>query len=123
MKTCFRLIGSAAALAFTVAAAAETTPTVKNVILVHGAFADGSGWMAVAKILERDGFKVSIAQPPETSLEDDVAATNRAIEAWEARSFWWDIVTAGSSSRRRAITRTLSLWFTSRPSSLTPAKA
>jgi pimeloyl-ACP methyl ester carboxylesterase len=48
---------------------------------VHGAFADGSGWTAVAKILERDGFKVSIAQPPETSLDDDVAATSRTIDA------------------------------------------
>jgi pimeloyl-ACP methyl ester carboxylesterase len=54
---------------------------VKNIVLVHGAFADGSGWMAVADILRRDGFTVSVAQPPETSLEDDVAATNRVIDA------------------------------------------
>ena len=49
-----------------VAAAAPTTG-IKNVVLVHGAFADGSGWEAVAKILERDGYTVSVAQPPETS--------------------------------------------------------
>ena len=79
---------AAAATTFAVAASAATgtataaTPaSIKNVVLVHGAFADGSGWMAVAKILEKDGFKVSVAQPPETSLEDDVAATNRAIDA------------------------------------------
>jgi hypothetical protein len=34
---------------------------IKNVVLVHGAFADGSGWEAVAKILEQDGYSVSIA--------------------------------------------------------------
>ena len=45
---------------------------IKNVVLVHGAFADGSGWDAVAKILEKDGYTVSVAQPPETSYADDV---------------------------------------------------
>ncbi len=45
--------------------------TIKNVVLVHGAFADGSGWEAVAKILKNDGYKVSVAQPPETSYADD----------------------------------------------------
>ena len=54
---------------------------VKNVVLVHGAFADGSGWQPVADILTRDGYKVSVVQPPETSLEDDVAATNRTLDA------------------------------------------
>src|SRR5262249_863374 len=54
---------------------------IKNIVLVHGAFADGSGWKAVSDILQKDGYKVSIAQPPETSLADDVAATNRTIDA------------------------------------------
>jgi len=54
---------------------------IKNVVLVHGAFADGSGWQPVAEILAKDGYKVSIVQPPETSLEDDVAATNRVLDA------------------------------------------
>ncbi|MEJ0044697.1 MAG: alpha/beta hydrolase [Rhizomicrobium sp.] len=54
---------------------------MKNIVLVHGAFADGSGWKAVADILKKDGYHVSIVQPPETSLEDDVAATNRALDA------------------------------------------
>jgi pimeloyl-ACP methyl ester carboxylesterase len=53
---------------------------VKNIVLVHGAFADGSGWEAVSDILVKDGYKVSIVQPPETSLEDDVAATNRVLD-------------------------------------------
>ena len=54
---------------------------IKNVVLVHGAFADGSGWEAVAKILEKDGYKVSVAQPPETSYADDQKYTRAAIDA------------------------------------------
>ncbi len=54
---------------------------IKNIVLVHGAFADGSGWKAVSDILQKDGYTVSIAQPPETSLADDVAAANRTIDA------------------------------------------
>ena len=51
--------------------AAAAPAGIKNVVLVHGAFADGSGWDAVAKILEKDGYTVSVAQPPETSYADD----------------------------------------------------
>ena len=40
---------------------------IKNVVLVHGAFADGSGWEAVANILKKDGYTVSVVQHPETS--------------------------------------------------------
>ena len=54
---------------------------IKNVVLVHGAFADGSGWEAVAKILENDGYKVSVAQPPETSYSDDQKYTKAAVDA------------------------------------------
>jgi len=54
---------------------------VKNIVLVHGYFADGSGWQAVAKILMRDGYKVSVVQQPETAFEDDVKATTRVLEA------------------------------------------
>jgi pimeloyl-ACP methyl ester carboxylesterase len=64
------------------AAAAGPAPTgIKNVVLVHGAFADGSGWDAVAKILEKDGYMVSVAQPPETSYADDQKYTKAAIDA------------------------------------------
>jgi pimeloyl-ACP methyl ester carboxylesterase len=59
---------------------AEPTGT-KNVVLVHGAFADGSGWAAVAKILEQDGYTVSVPQPPETSYADDQKYTKAAIDA------------------------------------------
>jgi pimeloyl-ACP methyl ester carboxylesterase len=54
---------------------------IKNVVLVHGAFADGSGWAAVAKILEQDGYTVSVAQPPETSYADDQKYAKAAIDA------------------------------------------
>jgi pimeloyl-ACP methyl ester carboxylesterase len=57
------------------------TQHIKNVVLVHGAFADGSGWEAVAKILKNDGYKVSVAQPPETSYADDQKYTKAAIDA------------------------------------------
>src|SRR5260370_17592415 len=54
---------------------------IKNVVLVHGAFADGSGWEAVANILKNDGYKVSVAQPPETSYAEDQKYTKAAIDA------------------------------------------
>jgi pimeloyl-ACP methyl ester carboxylesterase len=54
---------------------------IKNIVLVHGAFADGSGWAAVSAILEKHGYKTFIVQPPETSLEEDVAATNRVLDS------------------------------------------
>jgi pimeloyl-ACP methyl ester carboxylesterase len=54
---------------------------IKNVVLVHGAFADGSGWEAVAKILQKDGYTVSVAQPAETSYADDQKYTKAAIDA------------------------------------------
>ncbi|TDV16487.1 alpha/beta hydrolase [Paraburkholderia caballeronis] len=90
------LIRLAAAFAFAFAslgahAATATTPTaaaapVKNVVLVHGFFADGSGWQAVSKILTRDGYKVSVVQEPETSFDDDVKATRRVIDAQDGPS-------------------------------------
>jgi hypothetical protein len=72
---------AAAALALLSAAVAPArAEPVKNVVLVHGAFADGSGWKPVADILRQDGYAVSIVQEPETSLADDVAATNRILD-------------------------------------------
>ena len=64
---------------------AQNKPGIKNVVLVHGAFADGSGWKAVAQILERDGYTVSVAQPPETSYADDQKYTKAAIDAMDGR--------------------------------------
>src|SRR5580698_3436923 len=52
---------------------------VQNIVLVHGAWADGSGWKGVYDILVKDGFNVSIVQEPETTFQDDVAATKRVL--------------------------------------------
>lgn len=74
------LLSSVLALSATASAFAQpAAPAVKNVVLVHGAFADGSGWRGVYDQLTADGYKVSIVQNPLSSLEDDVAATNRVI--------------------------------------------
>jgi pimeloyl-ACP methyl ester carboxylesterase len=63
-----------------IALAASAEGAVKNVVLVHGAFADGSGWKPVAEILERDGYTVYVVQEPETSFEADVAATRIVLD-------------------------------------------
>jgi pimeloyl-ACP methyl ester carboxylesterase len=55
-------------------------PPIKNVVLVHGAFADGSGWEAVADILKKDGYTVSVVQHPETSYAEDVKFTKALID-------------------------------------------
>src|SRR6202051_4283337 len=54
---------------------------VKNIVLVHGGFVDGSGWEGVYKILKKDGYNVSIVQNPTVTLADDVAATKRILAA------------------------------------------
>jgi len=58
-------------------------PRVRNIVLVHGAWADGSGWKGVYDILVKDGYNVSIVQEPETSFKEDVAATKRVIAQQE----------------------------------------
>jgi pimeloyl-ACP methyl ester carboxylesterase len=52
---------------------------VRNIVLVHGAWADGSGWKGVYDILIKDGYNVSVVQEPETSFKEDVAATKRIL--------------------------------------------
>ena len=60
--------------------AAQTSGTpIKNIVLVHGAWADGSGWKGVYDILVNDGFNVSIVQEPETSFQDDVTAVKHIL--------------------------------------------
>ena len=54
---------------------------IRNVVLVHGGFVDGSGWQAVHDLLTRDGYRVSVVQNPTLSLEEDAAVTRRAIDA------------------------------------------
>ncbi len=84
MKISSRLLRLSAALAVAVAALASNSAMaapIKNIVLVHGYFADGSGWQPVSKILLRDGYKVAVVQEPETSFADDVKTTTRVIDA------------------------------------------
>lgn len=53
---------------------------IKNVVLVHGAFADGSGWEPVFNILKKDGYTVAVVQHPETSYAEDVKFTKAVID-------------------------------------------
>lgn len=84
MKTVHALLGAAALIA-SPSLAAHASP-VRNVVLVHGAFADGSGWQPLAEILEKDGYTVSIVQEPETSFAEDVTATNRILDRVQGRA-------------------------------------
>src|SRR6187455_1252177 len=58
---------------------AMQSAVVKNVVLVHGGFVDGSGWQGVYKALTKSGHSVTVVQNPTISLADDVAVTRRAI--------------------------------------------
>jgi pimeloyl-ACP methyl ester carboxylesterase len=74
---------SACVFASSAAMAQDTQPAttpIKNIVLVHGAWVDGSGWKPVYDILTKDGFHVSLVQEPLTSLDDDVAAAKRVLD-------------------------------------------
>src|SRR5262245_50990731 len=60
--------------------------SVKNVVLVHGGFVDGSGWQGVYEALKKDGYAVSIVQNPTISLADDVAVTRRTLDAQDGQA-------------------------------------
>ena len=87
MKKTYRLVTLAAMLMGTtmllegIAGVAAAAPSgIKNVVLVHGAFADGSGWEAVANILRKDGYTVAVVQHPETSYAEDIKFTKAVID-------------------------------------------
>jgi hypothetical protein len=64
---------------------ASQLPSVRNVVLVHGGFVDGSGWQGVYELLKKDGYNVSIVQNPTNSLADDVAVTKRTLASQDGR--------------------------------------
>jgi len=66
--------------------AQEQEHRVRNVVMVHGAWADGSGWKGVYDILVKDGYNVSIVQESETSFNEDVAATKRVLAVQDGPS-------------------------------------
>jgi hypothetical protein len=73
---------------------AEQGRNIRNIVLVHGAWTDGSGWKGVYDILVKDGYNVTIVQEPETSFKEDVAATKRTL----ARRFQEEIVRSSCDS-------------------------
>jgi pimeloyl-ACP methyl ester carboxylesterase len=76
MKTVLLTLGALLGVAL----ASVGQSAVKSVVLVHGAFADGSGWKSVAGVLKKDGYAVYVVQEPETSFEADVAATRLVLD-------------------------------------------
>jgi len=81
-----------------------------TIVLVHGALIDGSSWRGVYDVLTKDGYRVSIAQPPLTGLDEDVAATKRVLDQQDGpvilvgNSYGGSIITvAGSDSKVKAL--------------------
>lgn len=103
----------AAALLSTAAVAAHAAPAVDNtttVVLVHGAFADGSSWEKVIPLLQAKGLKVVAVQNPLSSLADDVVATQRVVDAQTGKvvlvghSWGGTVITqAGTSDKIKAL--------------------
>src|SRR5262249_2328606 len=76
MKRLILVLLTGAALA----ASSPAYAAVKTIVLVHGAFADGSGWKPVADILQSHGYSVRVVQEPLTSFAADLAATRRILD-------------------------------------------
>jgi pimeloyl-ACP methyl ester carboxylesterase len=76
-KVCLAVL---AALPFVSVVATANAERLKNIVLVHGAWVDASGWKPVDEILKRDGYNVTMVQEPETSFADDVTATKRILD-------------------------------------------
>src|SRR5260370_19812918 len=77
LKACLAFAAAFSLISTVVPAKAEP---LKNIVLVHGAWVDASGWKLVYDILIKEGFHVSMVQEPETSFADDVAATKRILD-------------------------------------------
>ena len=77
LKTCLAFAAAFSLISTVVPASAEP---LKNIVLVHGAWVDASGWKPVYDILTREGFHVSMVQEPETSFADDVTAAKRVLD-------------------------------------------
>src|ERR1700734_4283954 len=80
---------------------AETKPAAKDVVIVHSALVDASGWRAVYDLLSKDGFHVTIVQEPLTGLAEDVEAAKRAIDQQTG-----PVVLVGHSYAGAVITKT-----------------
>lgn len=74
------ILASMAALSLTMSITPASAQAVKNIVLVHGAWVDASGWKPVYEILTREGFHVTMVQEPETSFAADVTAAKRILD-------------------------------------------
>src|SRR5277367_1530176 len=79
----FRRASAAVALLFLAIAYPTIAEPVKNIVLVHGAWVNGSGWKPVYEILVKHGYHVSVAEHPLTSFSDDVTAVKRVLALQE----------------------------------------
>jgi pimeloyl-ACP methyl ester carboxylesterase len=92
-------------LTYCTLSAQNEPPRIRNIVLVHGAWADGSGWKGVYDILVKDGYNVSIVQEPETSFKEDVAATKRILALQDgpcilvAHSYGGAVITEAGTDR------------------------
>ena len=77
LKACLAIAATLSLASVAVPASAEP---IRNIVLVHGAWVDASGWTPVYEILTKEGFNVTMVQEPETSFADDVAATKRVLD-------------------------------------------
>src|ERR1700688_3163244 len=82
----FSLISNAKPIESIFAKPKDTVNRIKNIVLVHGAFVDGSGWKPVYDILTKAGFHVSIVQQTLTSFDGDIAAVNRILDMQDGPS-------------------------------------
>jgi pimeloyl-ACP methyl ester carboxylesterase len=80
MKPVKACLAIAVLFSLTSAAAPARAEPLRNIVLVHGAWVDASGWKPVYDLLTKDGFKVTMVQEPETSFADDVTATRRILD-------------------------------------------
>jgi pimeloyl-ACP methyl ester carboxylesterase len=91
-------------------AQSQERASIPNVVIVHGALVDGSGWKSVYELLVKDGFKVTIVQEPQTSFADDVAATQRVLDLQSGsvvlvgQSYGGSVITqAGTDAKVKAL--------------------
>jgi pimeloyl-ACP methyl ester carboxylesterase len=112
MTTIQKVLGAMMALMIGASTNAQSAPPIVDatIVLVHGALIDGSSWRGVYDVLTRDGYRVSIVQPPLTGLEEDVAATQRVIDQQDGpvilvgNSYGGSIITvAGSDPKVKAL--------------------
>jgi pimeloyl-ACP methyl ester carboxylesterase len=113
MTTIQRFLGAMAALMFAATTNAQSAPSPiadVTIVLVHGALIDGSSWRGVYDVLTKDGYRVSIVQPPLTGLDEDVAATKRVLDQQDGpvilvgNSYGGSIITvAGSDPKVKAL--------------------